>query len=276
MGQDRRSRSFARRSQSRPDSDLGRSSSLGDAGYAGSIYQRTSGRRTRNVQYQGFAYPSQVAGMIDTEVLWRFFVLWLVTVPTPGANSLMVTHLSLTRPAKHVGFALIGHIVAVMLLALCALLGWAALLELFPSLRTIVGVLGGAYLIYCGWLLSRRARSANIAPSLARDDTDNNGTEPSKAFFVGFATALSNAQAILFITSIFAVTGVLTANLPTAGSVLGIIIVCNLSYLSFLGWIFRRPTIRAGYQRFRHCIEGVVGALFVVFGLRLIIREVWR
>jgi threonine efflux protein len=216
--------------------------------------------------------------MVDTEILWRFFILWLVTVPTPGANSLMVTHLSLTRPAIHVGFALIGHIVAVLMLAVCALLGWAALLELFPWLRTIVGVLGGVYLIYCGWLLSRRACSVSTAPfsTHSNADTDNDRTEPSKAFVVGFATALSNAQAILFITSIFAVTGVLTANPPTAVSVLGIIIVCNLSYLGFLGWIFRRPTIRAGYQRFRRWIEGVVGALFVVFGVRLIIREVWR
>ena len=44
--------------------------------------------------------------MLDTDILWRFFLLWLVIVPTPGANSLMVTHLSLTRPAMHVAFAL--------------------------------------------------------------------------------------------------------------------------------------------------------------------------
>jgi threonine efflux protein len=216
--------------------------------------------------------------MLDSDLLWRFFLLWLVTVPTPGANSLMVTHLSLTRPAAHVGFALVGHIAGVMVLAVCALLGWAAMLEVFPWLRFAVQVLGGSYLVYCGWLLLRRAWSAGVALSVSggQDRSINDRTEPAQAITLGFATALSNAQAILFITSIFAVSGVLTTNVPTALAVLGIIVICNLSYLGLLGWMFRRQAIRAGYQRFRRWFEGAVGMLFVIFGGRLILREVMR
>ncbi len=213
--------------------------------------------------------------MIDTDVLWRFFLLWLVIVPTPGANSLMVTHLSLTRPAAHVGFALMGNVAGILLLAVCALLGWAALLDTFPWLRVAVHVFGGAYLIYFGIRLLGRARTAP-APSAGASGETVDRTEPLKAIALGFATALSNAQAILFITSIFAVSGVLSANVPTSLAVLGTIAACNVSYLGFLGWMFRRPTIRAGYQRFRRWFEGAMGALFIAFGGRLIWRELGR
>lgn len=215
--------------------------------------------------------------MLDTDVLWRFLLLWLVIVPTPGANSLMVTHVSLTRPAAHVVLALIGNVCGVVLLGVCALLGWATLLEAFPWLRVAVHVFGGLYLIYFGVRLLMRARAAgaSAAAGLAPDDRIDR-TEPLKAIALGFGTALSNAQAILFITSIFAVSGVLSANVPTGIAVLGIIAACNLSYLGFLAWMFRRPAIRAGYQRFRRWFEGGIGALFVAFGGRLALREILR
>ncbi len=213
--------------------------------------------------------------MIDTDVLWRFFLLWLIIVPTPGANSLMVTHLSLTRPAMHVAFALLGNVCGILLLAVCALLGWATLLDTFPWLRIAVHILGGAYLIYFGVRLLLRARPApTTSGHIDRGRVDR--TEPLKAIALGFATALSNAQAILFITSIFAVSGVLSANVPTSLAVLGTIALCNVSYLGFLGWMFRRPAIRVGYQRFRRWFEGAIGVLFVGFGGRLIWRELGR
>jgi threonine efflux protein len=213
--------------------------------------------------------------VIDTDVLWRFFLLWLVIVPTPGANSLMVTHLSLTRPAAHVGFALLGNVSGILLLAVCALLGWATLLETFPWLRLVVHVFGGAYLIHFGVRLLDRARIAPMHAAAVPDDRIDQ-TEPLKAVALGFATALSNAQAILFITSIFAVSGVLAANIPTSFAVLATILVCNVSYLGFLGWMFRRPRIRVSYQRFRRWFEGAIGVLFLGFGARLIWRELGR
>jgi threonine efflux protein len=214
--------------------------------------------------------------MLDTDLLWRFFLLWLVTVPTPGANSLMVTHLALTRPGTHVGLALFGNVGGILVLAVCALLGWAALLDTLPWLRIAVHVLGGAYLIYFGVLLLDRARKAPAVVTASAANHRVERTEPLKAVALGFTTALSNAQAILFITSIFAVSGVLSADVPTSLAVLMIIATCNLSYLGFLGWMFRRPAIRVGYQRYRRWFEATVGVLFISFGGRLIWRELAR
>ncbi len=93
---------------------------------------------------------------------------------------------------------------------------------------------------------------------------------------LGLVTALSNAQAIIFITSIFAVSGVLQASIPTGLAAILIMIACNGLYLGTLAWLFQRPAVRTFYQRFRRVLEGTVGALFVVFGGRLLLRELLR
>jgi threonine efflux protein len=221
--------------------------------------------------------------MMDPAVLTNFLLLWLVIVPTPGANSLMVTQQALTRPAGHVAWAILGNVIGVLALATGAMLGWAAALETFPWLHLAVHGLGGAYLIYFGVRLLGRARSApRFAPSMVTLPTtpieagQRLGTEPLKAIGLGLVTALSNAQAILFITSIFAVSGVLNANLPTSLGVLGIIAGCNVSYLGLLGWLFQRDAVRRGYQSFRRYFEGAIGVAFIGFGGRLIWRALAR
>jgi threonine efflux protein len=216
------------------------------------------------------------AVMIDTNVWWAFFLLWLVIVPTPGANSLMVTHTALSRPAAHVAFAVAGNVAGILLLASAALLGWGALIETLPVLRVAVHVLGGAYLIYFGHRLLQRSLWQPPAAAAVDTATVVAQTEPLKALALGFVTALSNAQAILFITSIFAVSGVLTANAPTGLAVLATIAACNLGYLGLLGWMFQRERVRRSYQRFRRWFEGGIGVLFAAFGARLIWRELTR
>jgi threonine efflux protein len=106
-------------------------------------------------------------------------------------------------------------------------------------LRIAVHVLGGAYLIYFGWRLLRRARAAATTTDSSDAATRIDRTEPMKAIVLGLVTALSNAQAILFITSIFAVSGVLTTNAATGVAVLAIIATLNVSYLGFLAALVR-------------------------------------
>jgi threonine/homoserine/homoserine lactone efflux protein len=213
---------------------------------------------------------------MDVTVLTNFLLLWLAIVPTPGANQLMVTHQALTRPAGHVAFAILGNVSGILLLATLAMLGWAAALETFPWLRLAVYVLGGCYLIYLGVRLLGRARMSPTSATDISATAHHVATEPLKAMALGFVTALSNAQAILFITSIFAVSGVLNANRPTSLGVLGIMAGCNVSYLGFLGWMFQREVVRRRYQVFRRYFEGGIGVVFIGFGSRLIWRALAR
>jgi threonine efflux protein len=210
---------------------------------------------------------------LDTGVLWTFALLWLAIVPTPGANSLMITHVAMTQSRTHMWFALAGNIAGIVLLATCALLGWAAVLEAFPWLRLAVNVLGAAYLIYFGLRLVQRSRQTNAIAGAPEPKTIEGDAGARRALTLGFVTALSNAQAIIFITSIYAVAGVLHANVATGLASIAIVALCNASYLATLGAMLQRPAPRRLYQRFRRALEGAMGALFIVFGGRLLWRE---
>lgn len=220
------------------------------------------------------AYKQELGPMphaLDFSILTAFAILWAAIVPTPGANSLMVTHVALTHGPRHVALAIAGNMAGILLLATAALLGMAIVLHTFPWLRLAIHLFGGAYLVYFGARLLDRARAK---PASA---TPNGADAPAPAawrtFALGFATALSNAQAIVFITSIFAVTGVLDASLATGVACIAAMIAMNASYLGLLGWLFLRPTPRRIYLRFRRWIEAGIGSLFVLFGVRLVYRE---
>ncbi|MFO1193573.1 MAG: LysE family transporter [Rhodoferax sp.] len=214
---------------------------------------------------------------LDLPVLTTFALMWMAVVPTPGPNILMVTHVAITRTPLHVAYAIAGNMVGIALLASLALIGWAAILETFPWLRLGVSVFGGLYLMWLGARLvrrSRRAGSAEAAPASPADTTPPDDLR--RTALLGLVTALSNAQAILFITSIFAVSGVLHANAATGVATVLIIIACNASYLSVLGWLFQRERMRAGYARYRGVLEAATGSLFMVFGGRLLWRALVR
>jgi threonine efflux protein len=211
---------------------------------------------------------------IDFSVLTNFALLWAVIVPTPGANSLMVTHVALTRGRSHLAYAIAGNMLGIMLLALCALLGMVIVLDAFSWLRFAIHLLGAAYLVYFGARLIYRSRSCG--QDVTPDPSATSGELGWRTLGLGFATALSNAQAIVFITSIFAVAGVLTANVATGLTCIGIMVLFNASYLAILGLLFVRPTPRRIYARFRRAIEGTIGALFIFFGVRLLFKELAR
>lgn len=212
---------------------------------------------------------------LDLSVLASFTLFWLAVVPTPGPNVLMVTHVAVTRRPAHVVFAILGNLAGIALLAGLALVGWAAVLQAFPWLRLGVNVFGGLYLVWMGATLLRRARTVGALPAPAVQGSGDTPAHYRRTAVLGFVTALSNAQAILFITSIYAATGVLNANVATGFASIAIMLSCNATYLAALGWLFQRATIRAGYVRFRGALDGAIGTLFVLFGIRLLWRALF-
>jgi threonine efflux protein len=198
--------------------------------------------------------------MFDTSVLWTFTLLWMVIVPTPGANVLMLSQLALTRPRREVAIALAGNLLGVALWAIAALLGLSVLLAAFPAARLAIHLLGGAYLVWFGLQLIRRSFVA----------TASIPERQGKPFVIGLATALSNAQAVFFITSIFAVAGVINADAATSAVVVVIMMACNGVYLWFLASVLMRAGPRRVYARWRATLERLFGSLFLFFGGHLV------
>ena len=210
---------------------------------------------------------------IDYAVLGGFTLLWLAIVPTPGPNSLLIVHLALTAPWRAVAIALAGNLFGVTVYALGTLFGLALLLAREPSLRLVVYVLGGAYLVWSGvrlvrvGLVWRRSPSAGVLAEGSRE------VVARKPFLQGVLTALANVAALFFLASIFAGAGILVANPATQLAALGVIVIGNGLYLTLLAWLLQRERPRAFYARNRGAMQLGFGVLFLAFGLRLIVRE---
>jgi len=208
---------------------------------------------------------------LDHQVLWAFTLLWLAILPTPGANSLIIVHLALTSGWRSVAIALIGNLCGIACYATATLLGLAWLLAAAPSVRLAIYGLGGLYLMWVGARLAlrglKRAQAAERAPSLA------NAPSAAGAFAQGLLTALSNVQALFFLASIFASVGVLSANLATRLAAVAVIIIGNGAYLTLLAWLLRKPAVRNVYNRYQPRLEVAFGALFMLFGARLVAHE---
>lgn len=210
---------------------------------------------------------------IDYAVLGGFTLLWLAIVPTPGPNSLLIVHLALTAPWRAVAIALAGNLFGVTIYALGTLFGLALLLAREPSLRLVVYVLGGAYLVWSGirlvrvGLVWRRSPSAGVLAEGSRE------AAARKPFLQGVLTALANVAALFFLASIFAGAGILVANPATQLAALGVIVIGNGLYLTLLAWLLQRERPRAFYARNRGAMQLGFGVLFLAFGLRLIVRE---
>lgn len=224
---------------------------------------------------------------IDTSVLLAFALLWAVIVPTPGANSLMVAHIALSRGRRHMLAAVGGNMIGIALLGGAALLGLALMLETLPWLRRAVTIGGAIYLVYFGLRLilangtptqpSHAAGAGNgdaMASASPEAASREHANEPlSRSVGIGLLTSLSNAQAIIFVSSIFAVSGVLAANLATGLACVATMIVMNASYLLALGSLLLLPAPRRLYLRFIAPIRRLFGVIFAALGLRLIWRE---
>jgi len=208
---------------------------------------------------------------LDYQVLWAFTLLWLAILPTPGANSLLIVHLALTRGWKDVAIALIGNLVGITAYALATLLGLALLLATAPSVRLIIYALGGAYLVWVGARLLLGGLKGGGAKGAAM--TANGVASAAGTFAQGILTALANVQALFFLASIFAGVGILRANLATGLAAVGVIIVGNGGYLMGLAWLMQKPALRSFYVRYRPSMEVGFGAVFVLFGARLLARE---
>jgi threonine efflux protein len=206
---------------------------------------------------------------LDYQVLWSFALLWLAIVPTPGANSLLIVHLALTSSWRDVAVALLGNLLGIAAYALATLLGLALLLAAQPSVRLVIYLLGGIYLLWAGARLVRGGLAGKPKARFA----SSAAVSPAGSFAQGILTQLANVQALFFLASIFASVGLLKANLATGLSAVVIIIVANGCYLSLLAWLMQKRAPRALYHRYRPLLEVVFGALFVLFGARLLMLE---
>ena len=213
-----------------------------------------------------------------------FVVGTIIIVLLPGPNSLYVMTVASRHGVAQGYRGAMGIVAGDTVLMLLSVLGVAGVLKAFPAVFVVLQYAGAAYLAWLGVQLCRagwrqwRAQTPSgetlPGPQRVVDGESSVTDEPQRGnpFRTALLISLMNPKAILFFVSFFIQFVSPSYAYPALSFLaLGIIVqVCSITYLSALIW---GGAGLAGYfgrrRRLSAASMGVVGALFIAFGVRL-------
>lgn len=192
---------------------------------------------------------------MPSETLLAFITYAFVTSVTPGPNNTMLLASGLNygfvRSLPHVLGISIGF--AVMVMGVGAGLG--RLFEAYPSLYTVLRIVGGAYLVYLAW---------QIATAAPMGDASTHG----RPFGFWKAAGFQWVNPKAWIMAI----GAITAYLPAGGSMQAVVVLSLLFALvnapSVTVWVTFGTTLRRWLTDLRHLrVFNVSMAIMLVLSL---------
>ena len=213
-----------------------------------------------------------------------FVVGTIIIVLLPGPNSLYVMTVASRHGVAQGYRGAMGIVAGDTVLMLLSVLGVAGVLKAFPAVFVVLQYAGAAYLAWLGVQLCRagwrqwRPQTPSgeplTGPQRVVDGESSAPDEPQRGnpFRTALLISLMNPKAILFFVSFFIQFVSPSYAYPALSFlVLGIIVqVCSITYLSALIW---GGAGLAGYfgqrRRLSAASMGVVGVLFMAFGVRL-------
>lgn len=222
-----------------------------------------------------------------------FVVGTIIIVLLPGPNSLYVMTVASRQGVAQGYRGAMGIVAGDTVLMLLSVLGVAGVLKAFPAVFVVLQYAGAAYLAWLGLQLCRagwrqwRAQTPSgetlpgpqrvlegttLAEPVEPGKPGSASTQSGNPFRTALLISLMNPKAILFFVSFFIQFVSPSYAYPALSFlVLGIIVqVCSITYLSALIW---GGAGLAGYFGRRRKLSaasmGVVGALFIAFGVRL-------
>ncbi len=188
---------------------------------------------------------------------------------SPGPSFVMVARTALAASRTDGVAAALGMGVGGVLFAIAALLGLQAILNAVPSLYATVKVLGGAYLLYLGYLIGRGAAEPL---SLAQTQTESNGKSAfRRSLLLGLGTQISNPKTAVVYASIFV--SLLPRELP-ASVMVGLpllIFAIEAGWYSLVALALSAPSPRAAYLRSKGKLDRIAGGVMAALGIKLIL-----
>jgi threonine/homoserine/homoserine lactone efflux protein len=198
-----------------------------------------------------------------------FLAISALLAITPGPDTALVTRNALLGGRRAGAFTILGVAVGLVVWTLAASIGIAAVLRASEPAFLAIKFVGAAYLVYLGvQALLGAVRGSGRRTFLGA--TGAHRLPPRVAFRQGVICNLGNPKIAIFFTSFlpqfarsdhpsFVALLVLASTFSAIG--LGWLTVYNL-IVAKAGEFLRRPAVR-------RVVEGVTGAVLVVFGARL-------
>lgn len=205
--------------------------------------------------------------MVWSEILTFIFVASLL-VMSPGPNGVLIAR-TVPTSGRSAGFANIaGFVTAFYVHGALSILGISILLVQSAVAFAIVKYLGAAYLFWIGVraLIAAVRGSANAV----RVNPANRKRTLARAYVEGFLTNALNPKVSMFYLAAFPQFITVGENSAAAAFLLVFLhSVINAVWFIAMVLLFARLTAIAGNGRFQRWLNGVTGAVFIGFGVKL-------
>lgn len=192
----------------------------------------------------------------------------LVALASPGPDFFFISQVAASASRKQSFQAVCGITLGVFIWALLAILGLNILLQQLPWLHRGIMALGGGYLLYLSYLLTRSALAAHQAK---QTDSPSQAPTIQRNFFMkGLLTNLSNTKALIYFVSVFSAIVTGSVDITTKTLILGLIVIETFIWFLCVARIFSLPSIKEKYQRHTKYVDGIAGLCFAFFGVWLV------
>lgn len=196
-------------------------------------------------------------------IFLTIFLAHILLLVSPGPNVLLVAQVAASHSRKSGLLTSLGISTGSFIWALLAILGLSVIFEQVAWLYLILKYIGALYLIYLGYKCWRDAeKPLATLPSETL-------TRSKSVYGLGLVTNLSNPKVLIFMGSFFA------AMLPAASPMWvkgGVLIMYTLTSLSFhilIAYALSTSRVQQGYNMVKAWLDRVIGAFFIVIGLKL-------
>ncbi|HEU4670829.1 MAG TPA: LysE family transporter [Dyella sp.] len=195
-------------------------------------------------------------------------VVHLLALVSPGPDFLFISQTAASRSRAQAMAGVCGIALGVAAWAALALLGLHLVMARLGWLQKAVAIAGAAYLIWLGLQLLRSAwrHGSSTAPARLAPDA-------WRSLRAGLLTNLSNPKALVYFGSVFSVLVGPAASAATRWTIGALVVGETLAWFALVALCFGLPAVRRGYLRMARAIDAVAGAVFVLFGLRLLLGE---
>lgn len=192
----------------------------------------------------------------------------LVALLSPGPDFFFVSQSAVSRSRRQALAGVVGITLGIAFWAALALLGLQLLLQRLAWLQHLIAFAGGVYLLWLGAQLLRGAFSGGGAPP----STQVPGSELA-SLRAGLLTNLANPKAAVYFGSVFSAFVGDRLDVASRWGVWALVVGESLAWFALVAGLFALPAMRRGYLRLARGIDGLAGAVFIGFGLHLILAR---
>ncbi|TBR36951.1 MULTISPECIES: threonine export protein RhtC [Dyella] len=195
----------------------------------------------------------------------------LIALISPGPDFFFVSQTAVSRTRRQALFGVIGITLGMVVWSALALLGLQLLLHKLAWLERLITMAGGLYLTWMGLKMLRGAFKApadGMPTQKVKIEQSDWATLRS-----GFLTNLANPKAVVYFGSVFSafLSGSVTSS--TRWGIWTLVVVETFVWFAIVAAFFALPAMRRGYLRLSRWIDGAAGAVFVAFGLHLVLGK---